>query len=479
MRYIGKKQITDDYDQMKEVARKYMYRNDYERALRSIFVACGFMYTFNQIYYDDELEAMVKQIGAFIVKKDVEKVRAKNSVVFYDGFGNDRRGLAVIYLKALKNIGYNITYITYSQLEKSIGQIKEILKCEKIIYIRSKNFVNQIKELNEIMEKSKAQKVLLYMRPDDVVAAGVFSQYDNIMLRFMINLTDHAFWLGKDIFDCIIEFRSYGANISFQQRKIEKQKIVYLPFYPNIQSKRYEGMPFDDRDKKVIFSGGSLYKTYGMDNLYYTMVEKILKMDSKVIFYYAGEGDTTELDRLAEKYSGRVFYSKEREDFFEVIKRCYFYFSTYPYFGGLMTQYAIMAGKLPITLASEDILGEQTIEVEEKIWYFRDIKNLYEEIERLLQNEEYLHKQEEKIRNSLIGRDQFQTELKMILEKQKSERKIDWKKVEVGKIQKISLERAAGAEYYGFFCRVKAPFFVKEFPAKFIKGFFINIRKQK
>lgn len=478
MKNISKKEVMDDYIHMKKIAQKYMRRGNYEKALRSVFVACGFMYTFSQIYCDDELETIVKQIGAHVIKKKVRNNIVDKSVIFYDGFGNDRRGLAVIYLKALKSIGYKITYITYEQFESSIGQIKEILKNEEIIYIRSVNLLSQMRELNLCLEKVNASKAILYMCPDDVIAVGVFSQYTESMQRFLINLTDHAFWLGKEAVDCIIEFRSYGANISFQKRKIGKHKIVYLPFYPNIFKSNYQGMPFDVENKKIIFSGGALYKTYGMNNLYYSMVESMLRIDSKVIFYYAGEGDTTELNRLIVKYPQRVFYSKEREDFFEIIKRCYFYFSTYPYFGGLMTQYAIAAGKLPITLASDDILGEQTVEDEEEIWYFKDIEALYREIKRLLQDEGYLHKQEEKIKNSLIGEIQFQTELRNILEKQKNERKIIWKRVDVKRMQEISLRRMGKAEYCGLFCRVKAPFLVQEFPVKFIHGFIANILKQ-
>ena len=144
-----------------------------------------------------------------------------------------------------------------------------------------------------------------------------------------------------------------------------------------------------------------------------------------------------------------------------------------------MTQYAIAAGKLPITLASDDILGEQTVEVAEGIWYFHDVNVLYREIKMLLQNEKYLHKQEEKIKNILIGKIQFQTELRNILEKQKNERQIVWKRVDVKGMQEISLKRVGKAEYSGLFCRVKAPFLVKEFPVKFVKGFIFNILKQK
>lgn len=469
----------NDYNHMKRVAQKYMRHGKYEKALRTIFVACGFMYNFSQIYYDDELELIVKQIGSNIAGRNRNGNRSENSVVFYDGFGNDRRGLAVIYLAALKNAGYRITYITYAHFRNSINQIKDLLRDEEIAYIESGDFLVQMKMLHEIVQKAAAQKAFLYMCPDDVVAAGIFSQYTGVIDRFLINLTDHAFWLGREAADYFIAFRSYGANISLKQRKLDKQKIVYLPFYPNISKSEYKGMPFDCENKKVIFSGGALYKTYGMGNLYYSMVENMLKMDPAVVFYYAGEGDTTELNKLIRKYPDRVFYSRERADFYEVIRRCYFYFSTYPYFGGLMTQYAIQAGKLPITLASDNILGEQTVETAEGIWYFQDVDSLYQEVELLLRDRDYLHKREEEIKNSLIEKEQFQKELEDIIERHKNEREIHWKDIEVNRLQEIILDRMSKAEYCGFFCRVRAPFFVREFPIKFVRGFIANILRQK
>lgn len=475
---ISQERVLNDYNYMKSIAKKYIKKYDYEKALRSIFVACGFMYTYSQIYCDDELEMMVKQIGSKFVSPDMSAKRSKKSVLFYDGFGNDNRGLAVIYLKALKDIGFRITYVTYAHLAESIGHIKQILGVENIIYIENIDFVKQIKELNEIVNKVNALKLMIYMCPDDVVASGVFSQYEGIMERFLINLTDHAFWLGKATTDYIIEFRNYGANISHQQRKLRKDSIYCLPFYPNVIKSNFAGFPFEYNGKKIVFSGGALYKTYGIGNLYYSMVEKILDMDSDVIFYYAGEGDTTELSKLIRKYPQRVYYSRERADFYEVMKRCYLYLSTYPYFGGLMTLYAIHAGKLPMTLASEEFIGEQVVESDEDVWYFRDCDKMLKEIKVLLNNEDYLKKQEAKIKDGIIEPEQFADELADILENHYGNRKISWKAIDVDKTKNIIMERTKKSEYCGLFCRVRAPFFVKFFPIKFMYGFVVNVHNQ-
>lgn len=64
-------------------------------------------------------------------------------------------------------------------------------------------------------------------------------------------MTDHAFWLGRFAFDYCIEFRVYGYNISIQKRKIEKEKILMLPYYPVIRKEKYQGLPFPDSTRFI------------------------------------------------------------------------------------------------------------------------------------------------------------------------------------------------------------------------------------
>lgn len=479
MKQLQKEQILKDYYAMKSVAYRYMQKKDYERALRTVFVACGYIYTFSPVYCDDELEKMVQQIGKDLgIHPQIKNVQEKN-ILYYDGMGNDRRGLSVIYIRALTELGYHVVYVTYKEFKETIPQIRSYLDDHSIFYIKSKNFKDQMIELYQLINCSKVQKVLLYTYPEDVVGIGVFSQYKGVLQRFLINITDHAFWMGKSALDYTIEFRSYGANISYQQRKIAKDHIFLLPFYPNIAEVEFGGLPFDSHGKKVIFSGGQLYKTYGKDNQYYKMVENILNMDSNIIFYYVGDGDRTEIDKLMNKYPNKVYCDKERNDFFQVMRECYFYLSTYPYFGGLMTQYAIAAGKLPITLASEQIIGEQTVEVSDA-WYFEEINTLYREVKTLICDEKYLHSQEERIRDTIISKEEFAERLGLILSQKIKKNEIDWKgQIDTKNIQQIILERTGLKEYYGLFCRVRAPFLIWKFPRKFLIGLVANIQQHK
>lgn len=479
MKSLQKDQILKDYNAVKSVAYKYIRKKNYEKALRSIFVACGYIYTFSPFYCDDELEKKVQQIGKNIgIAANVRGMKNKN-ILFYDGFGNDRRGLSVIYVRALKELGYHVVYVTYEEFKDTIPQIKKYVEAECIFYVKANDFTEQMVELSQIINMAEASKALLYTHPEDVVGTGVFSQYKGVLQRFLINMTDHAFWLGKCSMDYVIEFRNYGANISYLKRKIDRSKIFLLPFYPNIPACDFKGLPFDDKGKKIIFSGGQLYKTYGKNNQYYKMVENILEIDSKTVFYYVGEGDRTEIDKLIEKYPYRVYCDKERNDFFEIMKKCYFYLSTYPYFGGLMTQFAVAAGKLPVTLASEELVGEQTIETNET-WYFNDVETLYAEAKKLLLDERYLYQQQKKIKNMIIEPQQFTELLGIILSERKEGYTICWKKtIETDKVQELILDRTKLKEYYGLFCRVRAPFLLWKFPVKFLCGLIANLHEHK
>ena len=76
--------------------------------------------------------------------------------------------------------------------------------------------------------------MFFYSLPDDVVGTTVMHFYDGYLMRYQINLTDHAFWLGSYCIDKCIDFRNYGAKISYEYRKIDSKKIVIIPFYPSI-----------------------------------------------------------------------------------------------------------------------------------------------------------------------------------------------------------------------------------------------------
>lgn len=106
------------------------------------------------------------------------------------------------------------------------------------IHRKNKNFLEQVQEFAEILNEVRPASFFFYSTPNDVVGTTILNLYRKRMNRFQINLTDHAFWLGARCIDKCIEFRDYGASISVNERKISKDKITKLPFYPIIDNNK-------------------------------------------------------------------------------------------------------------------------------------------------------------------------------------------------------------------------------------------------
>lgn len=223
-----------------------------------------------------------------------------------------------------------------------------------------------------------------------MVGPVLMQAYEGVLTRYVVNLTDHAYWLGARAIDKCIEFRDYGASISSEYRGIPREKIVKLPFYPKIVPQEFQGFPFPVKDgQQVVFSGGALYKTFGEGNKYYEIVDYILASHSDVIFWYAGGGDDSELKKCMERYPGRVYHTPERPDLFQLLQHVSFYLSTYPLCGGLMYQYAAAAGIEPVTLRRDDCNDGFLLHQDELHVIFDTMEELKQEIDRVLTDEVY------------------------------------------------------------------------------------------
>lgn len=390
----------------------------YEDALQQIKICANILYQSNICYVDDFLENSLS-----IISKQIQAecyVAKDDTLLFYDGFGLNERGLARIYLKALCKIK-NVVYVTYEDRKELIHDIQDVLdqyNCKRIyINRRCKTTFKMIEQLNRIIRETTPGQFFFYSVPDDVVATTIMYAYKGVLCRYQINLTDHAFWLGAGCIDRCIEFREYGARVSWEYRGIPKDKIVVIPFYPVVNSeKKFEGYPFEiNEGKKIVFSGGALYKTLGGDNKYYEIVDNILSKHEDVIFWYAGSGDDSEINKIVKKYPGRAFFTSERADLLQVLKHSRLYLSTYPMCGGLMFQYAAIAGCVPVTLKGGNIsdgflLDQSYIGVE-----FSDLSSLYEEVDRLIDDDSYRAQRSEIMEKAVIKEEEFDYEVKKLV----------------------------------------------------------------
>ena len=471
---------------LKRVIQQSVEKRQYEKALKFVSLCARILYDANIRYMDSELELTLQKVAQTLFPPEACENAAlgmnPDTVLFYDGIGLDNRGLAKIYLKAIGE-KKKLCYVAHRNRAQEIPEILNLVDLlgGRVFFIEKGQNIDQIYQLDRIMKESKSKHFFLYAYPNDVVATTLLYGYQGVLKRYQINLTDHAFWLGSGCMDVCIEFRNYGASISKDYRGIPEEKITMLPFYPDINKEQpFLGFPFPVKpENKVVFSGGSLYKTLGKGNKYYDIVEHLLSKHEQAIFWYAGSGDDTMMKKLIEKYPDRLFLTTERKDLFQLLQNCYFYLSTYPISGGLMYQYAACAGKVPLTLrSSEDddgfLINQEQLEIE-----FDSIEALKCEIDRMMEDEEYARQKGERLKDSVITQNCFQEELFMILENGFSSYPITHKRIDAEAFQQLYLDGITRKQIYESFAQKNwALMMLRHFPVQFLSGAWSKLIKK-
>lgn len=435
-------------DKLKYIANRAIKKRNYEKAFAAI-ASCGRVLNgFNQFYTDDVLEELLYKIadalkGQFCFDGKAEQNEA---VFFYDGFGLDLRGVALMYLNALKKNGYKIIYVTNIRAKYKQENIKKAMENADIVweYIdMHKSYRNWTEKLFALILQYNPKSLFLYTTPYDVSGIVAFCMFAGYGDRYLIDLTDHAFWLGKCAIDYCLGSREMSASIEHYKRGIEKDKLIKLGVNLLIEEhQNHEGLPFDVKNTRYIFSGGALYKTLGDENnTYYKIVDHILSNHDDIVFLYAGSGDDSQLKKLRNKFGNRAIYIPEREDFFYLIENCVLYLNTYPMFGGMMMKYCAYAKKLPITLKHNKdsdglLLNQEAARIE-----YDTFEDLIADVDKLLQDADYLRAREKLLDGTVITEERFVNNLKNTIENHETDYVHSFLNLDTTKFQSEYLER--------------------------------------
>jgi hypothetical protein len=361
------------YDSMKRSARKHLQRTRIVDSVRYIEVAARIAYRFNFRYADDELEELLRGIADTVLDGDRAFEGAPRKVVFYDSFGISRI-LALQYLRALKSQGYEITYVSPAP-EIGLEVLEELQSdpASQVVRIdRNKtSFLAEMRRVANEIRRSAPSLAFLHCTPWDVFGTSLWSYFDNVE-RYLINLCDHGFWLGKGCADYVMEFRSHGCRISHHYRGIPPQRLLWQPFYPVPHNVPFQGLPAETEGKFILFSGSAPYKVYGRDNIFLRLVKTILERNQSAIFVFASGGvEPLEPLRQFIKENGledRFLLLGNRNDIDGVIRHVDVFINTFPMIGGLMTQLAVLNGKPVVGFTEPDLLSfndtEEFLQVE-------------------------------------------------------------------------------------------------------------------
>lgn len=378
------------YERIVSYSERAFKKGDYGKCLCGIEAAAWFQYNINDVYTDERLNGLLRRL-ADILCMPVQLELEPNTVCFIDSFARDNHGLTQQYLDAIIRLGhYRLVYISEN---KQIGaDIREMLEqaSARIEVADGRNEVDIIKRIYDVVIKEKPSMCFFHLSPNSVAPIVAMSNFKGIK-KIQLNLTDHAFWLGgHDFFDYSFEFRSYGCRVSTEKRGFKKEQLVIMPFYPWAKEVPFAGFPVDESDKVVFFSGGALYKTEGGNDMYFKMLKAILDKHQNVVFFYAGNGDKTHFESFinVNKYEDRVFLIGQRDDINEVFKHSDIYYSTYPLFGGLMSQYAAI-NALPILAFDEVEIESVVCTKKQDHFVYKTEGELLKEADELIDNATY------------------------------------------------------------------------------------------
>lgn len=475
--------INKIIDRLKRISLKGLDTSDLELSLQSVAACAKIEFYWNQKYCDNTLETVVERISSEYRKQglfipDENYIGDENTVLFYDEPGYDMRALSIVYLTGLARAGFKVVFVTRKESKDKQPVLNNAVKEYSIIkeyYSMKTEYSEQIKNLSRLINKYKPFAVIAHSNAYDPVWPVVFSLFKNRVKRYNVNLTDHGFWLGKNDVDYVLEFRDYGASVSSHYRKLDRKRLIKLPYYPYINKDiAFQGLPFDP-SAEFIFTGGGLYKTFDDDNTYYKMIAHLLQEFKQLNFLYAGKGDDSRIVSLSEKFPNRVYHIMERTDLYQIMKRCKLYINSYPVVGGLMTQYAAASGRIPLTI-NHDGRAEGILLRQEDGVFFENKQDLLCEAEKLLSNDEYYNERTALMSDLVITPEKFSEELKKALLSDHTSFDICINKIETESVHREHAYSFASINIYRAIAQKNHKKLIKYFPTKFIKRFVLSVQ---
>lgn len=361
---INRRKVAKDYGFYKRKAFEYWESGDMRKAMISV-CACGelaYGYFCEESFGDDELDELLYQMGKenFTIPA-IEKQDDKR-VVFFDSFAADNRGITEQYLDALHYNGYEILFVTSNtkfSSECKLGKLlMEYKNCRVVVLPEPNRIIPSANKVAQEIADWHASKAFIHIGPYDILPIMLFSQYAGLLHRYFINLTDHAWWLGRNCIDTNLEFRQFGLVLSTQVRGIEKKKEALLPYYPvsQLSNESIDNLlPEGLQGKFVIVTGGIFYKYLDADFTLLHIVQRILKENENAVLLMVGTGKAGELykRKLEEKgLHNRIYLMDSTPYLLSVFRHAHLYLNSYPLGGSLMTQVAAKQG-LPVVAYSK------------------------------------------------------------------------------------------------------------------------------
>lgn len=428
---LTRQKIDSFFNRFMKGVQRCIERHHYNDAILYIKAAAKTKYDFYLGYTDETIEEYLRILSRQIKRVAQFRVMKKKRCVFYSFSIADNKGLTQQYIDALIANNYEFLLIHIQDIEgENSEQIYKTLSTYKgaaTIQVPKKlSLIKKSQWLYDTICKYGSDKLLMQLRPDSVFECIAFCALPPEIKRYNLNLTDHAYWIGKGCMDYTFEFRQYGCFLSTTQRGFNQDQVLLLPFYPVMKHAPFEGFPFDVENKTVFFSGGAFYKVFDEEQTFFKLCRKILDATQDSVIIFAGSGDLSTMQKAISNngLDGRFLLIGERHDILEVFKHVDIYINTYPFGGGLMTQYAAHCGVPILNYLKSRIEG--CVGQKHDIHFTSSSENdLINEAKRLCSDINYRQEKGQALRNAVISIDEFNRRFEIALEKKLSPTEIN------------------------------------------------------
>lgn len=416
---MTKEELQNMYDRMKRLSAESFKKKEYKQSLLCLRAAGYIAYTFGFRYCDDEIEHQLANLATKIQAKCVKKTnsRARRRCVLLDGLSEFRGGLTVHYLRAIKEAGWDVLYVSDQNLNQLHRKplIKELKSNPRLQYTfvpRNRKNFSACQFMYDAIMDFAPDDIIIHIPPYDSYAATVCYALPQTVKKYMVNYTDHSFLLGTGCMDYSFEFRNKGASISKVFRHISESQMIILPYYAfSEDEKPYQGLPEICNNKVVIFSGGNYWKIIDEKDTFFVLAKQILEVCSDAVIVLAGKGSEVVVrEAIKRQQPGERFVVLGwRQDIGELFNHCDIYLSTYPHPGGLMGQFAARAGKPILAYDPEYKKGTEslTCQIRQVDISIADLDNFINEAQRLVNDRDYRKRKGEALKTCVLSVDQF------------------------------------------------------------------------
>jgi hypothetical protein len=289
---MGLEEELSRYNWVKSKAFEAYEKGKVEKALGLIYVAATYAWKVHLgLWYDEDLENLLSVIGRKITGEVYRSTHPTGKIkrrvahivtTLYEIGGHSR--VIKHFLQALNETCEQYVYLTNTERPPSKVEWLEDLR-KKGVKIRSlsynDHFSNRIKQLVEYLERDSPEKVILYIHPNDVIAVAALNSLKKKPYVLFFNHADVSFWLGRNVLDVLLEWRSQSLAYSKKYRKIDNACVIPLigdvEVKKQLKEKIKKGFHIPT-DATVSITIGKYQKVMGDPNWdYFKAIEQILK----------------------------------------------------------------------------------------------------------------------------------------------------------------------------------------------------------